>query len=87
MIFDGYEVTLYCSLMIGVDSFFNSRSAQLATLATRLAVPTISAYQEFTAAGGLMSYGGAPWRHPSRRARTSVGSLRANSYVDRQQSL
>jgi putative tryptophan/tyrosine transport system substrate-binding protein len=28
-------------------------------LATRHAVPTISAYQEFTSAGGLMSYGGS----------------------------
>jgi putative ABC transport system substrate-binding protein len=47
------------ALVIGVDAFFNSRSAALATLATRHAVPTISAYQEFTAAGGLMSYGGS----------------------------
>ena len=45
--------------MIGVDAFFNSHSAQLAALATRHAVPTISAYQEFTSAGGLMSYGGS----------------------------
>ena len=28
-------------------------------LAARHAVPTVSAYQEFTAAGGLMSYGGS----------------------------
>jgi putative tryptophan/tyrosine transport system substrate-binding protein len=47
------------ALVIGVDAFFNSHSAQLAALATRHAVPTISAYQEFTAAGGLMSYGGS----------------------------
>ena len=46
-------------LVIGVDAFFNSRSDQLAALAARHAVPTISAYQEFTAAGGLMSYGGS----------------------------
>jgi putative tryptophan/tyrosine transport system substrate-binding protein len=47
------------ALVIGVDAFFNSRSDQLAALATRHAVPTVSAYQEFTAAGGLMSYGGS----------------------------
>ena len=47
------------ALVIGVDAFFNSHSAQLAVLAIRHAVPTISAYQEFTAAGGLMSYGGS----------------------------
>jgi putative ABC transport system substrate-binding protein len=47
------------ALVIGVDAFFNSHSAQLAALATRHAVPTISAYQEFTSAGGLMSYGGS----------------------------
>jgi putative ABC transport system substrate-binding protein len=46
------------ALVIGVDAFFNSHSEQLAALAARHAVPTISAYQEFTAAGGLMSYGG-----------------------------
>jgi putative tryptophan/tyrosine transport system substrate-binding protein len=47
------------ALVIGVDAFFNSHSAQLAALATRHAVPTISAYQEFAVAGGLMSYGGS----------------------------
>jgi putative tryptophan/tyrosine transport system substrate-binding protein len=47
------------ALVIGVDSFFNSRSDKLAALATRYAVPAVSAYQEFTAAGGLMSYGGS----------------------------
>jgi putative tryptophan/tyrosine transport system substrate-binding protein len=47
------------AVVIGVDAFFNSRSDQLAALANRHAVPTVSAYQEFTAAGGLMSYGGS----------------------------
>jgi putative tryptophan/tyrosine transport system substrate-binding protein len=44
-------------LVIGADAFFNSRSKQLATLALRYAVPAIYQYREFTAAGGLMSYG------------------------------
>jgi putative tryptophan/tyrosine transport system substrate-binding protein len=46
------------AVVIGVDAFFNSCSDQLAALANRHAVPTVSAYQEFSAAGGLMSYGG-----------------------------
>ena len=47
------------ALVIGADSFFNSRSEQLAALALRHAVPTIYQYREFAAAGGLMSYGGS----------------------------
>ena len=45
--------------MINNDAFFLSRSEQLAALTVRHAVPTIFAYREFTAAGGLMSYGGS----------------------------
>jgi putative ABC transport system substrate-binding protein len=46
-------------LVIGPDVLFNGipRSAQLAALALRDRVPTIYQYPEFTAAGGLMSYG------------------------------
>jgi putative tryptophan/tyrosine transport system substrate-binding protein len=46
-------------LVIGPDTFFTTRSAQLAALSLRYAVPTIYQYREFTAAGGLMSYGGS----------------------------
>jgi putative ABC transport system substrate-binding protein len=45
-------------LLIGGDPFFISRNEQLAALALRRAIPTISHYREFAAAGGLMSYGG-----------------------------
>jgi putative ABC transport system substrate-binding protein len=45
-------------LVIGTDTFFNARHELLAALAVRHAVPTIYQYREFTAAGGLMSYGG-----------------------------
>jgi len=44
-------------LVIGADTFLNARSEQLAALAVRNAIPSISPYQEFARAGGLMSYG------------------------------
>src|SRR5262245_60542327 len=45
-------------LVIVANQVFSTRSEQLAALATRHAVPAISPYREFAAAGGLMSYGG-----------------------------
>jgi putative ABC transport system substrate-binding protein len=44
-------------LVISADTFFSSKSIELAALASRHAVPTISPYREFVEAGGLMSYG------------------------------
>jgi putative ABC transport system substrate-binding protein len=44
-------------LVIGSDVFFNTQSRQLAALAVHFAMPTIYQYREFTAAGGLISYG------------------------------
>jgi putative tryptophan/tyrosine transport system substrate-binding protein len=46
-------------LVIGTDTFFNSKSALLAALALRHKVPAIYQYREFVAAGGLMSYAGS----------------------------
>ena len=46
-------------LVIGPGAVFTSRSAQLAALAVRHAMPSIHNYREFAAAGGLMSYGGS----------------------------
>jgi putative ABC transport system substrate-binding protein len=46
-------------LAIAADTFFSSQSAQLAALAFRHAVPTISPYREFVTAGGMISYGGS----------------------------
>jgi putative tryptophan/tyrosine transport system substrate-binding protein len=45
------------ALVIGTDAFFTSHSEQLAALALRHAVPAVYQQPEFTAAGGLMSYG------------------------------
>ena len=47
------------ALMISPDNVFNSRAGELAALAVRHRVPAIYQYTEFTAAGGLMSYGGS----------------------------
>jgi len=45
------------ALAIAPDSFFIGRSNQLVALAARHSVPTIYPFREFTAAGGLVSYG------------------------------
>jgi putative ABC transport system substrate-binding protein len=45
------------ALVIGPDPLFIQQSEQFAALALRHAMPTISPYREFAAAGGLMSYG------------------------------
>jgi putative ABC transport system substrate-binding protein len=47
------------ALLIGGDAFFASRRGQIAALAARHAIPTISFMRSFAAAGGLMSYGGS----------------------------
>jgi putative tryptophan/tyrosine transport system substrate-binding protein len=50
-------VNLRAGLVIGPDALFVSRSEQLGALSLRYGVPAIFQYREFTAAGGLMSYG------------------------------
>jgi ABC-type uncharacterized transport system substrate-binding protein len=45
-------------VVITPDQLFLGQSEQLAALAMRYALPAISPYREFVAAGGLMSYGG-----------------------------
>jgi putative ABC transport system substrate-binding protein len=45
-------------LVISAHSLFADRSEQLAALAMRHAVPTMSPFREFVLAGGLMSFGG-----------------------------
>jgi ABC-type uncharacterized transport system substrate-binding protein len=61
------------ALVIGPDNVFNSRAGELAALAMRHRVPAIYQYTEFTAAGGLMSYGG----------RIVDSYLRAGNYTGR----
>jgi putative ABC transport system substrate-binding protein len=47
------------ALVIGTDPFFTSRVENLGSMSIRRAMPTIYQYREFTAAGGVMSYGGS----------------------------
>ena len=54
------------ALVVGADPFFFSRRLQLATLATRHAIPVMYNAREFPEAGGLMSYGASlteVWRY------------------------
>jgi putative ABC transport system substrate-binding protein len=44
-------------LFVGANPFFNLQRDQLVGLAARYAIPTIYAFREFPAAGGLISYG------------------------------
>jgi ABC-type uncharacterized transport system substrate-binding protein len=45
------------ALLVGPDLLFYNRRIQMATLATRYALPAIYTLREFVEAGGLMSYG------------------------------
>ena len=61
-------------LVIIGDPFYNSRSEQFAMLALRYAVPTSFQFREFTAAGGLTSYGSS-LTNSHRRAGIYTGRI------------
>src|SRR5262249_51551902 len=46
------------ALVVGADAFYNANARLLAGASLRHKVPMIYEYNEFTEAGGLMSYGG-----------------------------
>ena len=52
-------------LVIAPDAMFISRSERLGALTLRHAVPAVTQFREFAAAGGLMSYGGS-FTEPTR---------------------
>jgi putative ABC transport system substrate-binding protein len=45
------------ALLVSGNTLFSARRVQIATLATRHAIPTMYYQREFAEAGGLMSYG------------------------------
>jgi putative ABC transport system substrate-binding protein len=47
------------ALTIGTDAFFNGQTERLARLGLTHKVPTVYQYHQFSAAGGLISYGGS----------------------------
>lgn len=55
--FDTLAQKRVAALIVGSSPFFNSRPQRFVSLAARNAVPAIYALREFTALGGLMSYG------------------------------
>jgi putative tryptophan/tyrosine transport system substrate-binding protein len=61
-------------LVIGADTFFNSRNERIAALALRGGIAAVSPYREFVDAGGLMSYGGSI-ADASRLAGTYTGRI------------
>src|SRR5262249_57493859 len=59
------------ALLIGTGGLFTGRRVQVATLATRYVMPTISPRREIVETGGLMSYGPPfPHTHPPPRHHT-----------------
>jgi len=62
------------ALVIAPDAFFISRNEQLGALTARHAVPAITQFREFAAAGGLMSYGGS-FSEPTRQVGIYTGRI------------
>jgi putative ABC transport system substrate-binding protein len=46
-------------LVVGPDTFFQSRTELIVALAARYGIPTVTPYRRFPASGGLASYGGS----------------------------
>ena len=62
------------AVVISPDGYFISRDERIAAIALRHGMPTIAPYWEFTAAGGLMSYG-ADFAEQYRQAGVYVGRI------------
>ena len=77
--FASIEQSRIGGLVISGDPVFGGRSERLATLALRHRVPAIFFRREFTAAGGLMSYGGSNTERIVRPASTPAEFSKAKS--------
>ena len=62
------------ALVIAPDAFFISRNEQLGALTAHHAIPAITQFREFAAAGGLMSYGGS-LSEPTRQVGIYTGRI------------
>jgi putative ABC transport system substrate-binding protein len=62
------------ALIIIPDTFFITKSNQLAALTIRHKVPAISQFREFVEAGGLVSYGGS-FTEPTRQVGIYTGRI------------
>jgi putative ABC transport system substrate-binding protein len=62
------------ALVVGASAFLVSRRAQIIVLATRHAIPTIYGFREYSADGGLISYGN-DIRSAFRRAGIYTGRI------------
>jgi putative ABC transport system substrate-binding protein len=67
------------ALLVGNDSFFNSRRGQLVALASRYDVPAIYTFRNFAEAGGLIGYARASLLPMASSAFTPGRSSRAPS--------
>lgn len=61
------------AMILAIDAFFTQQARQIAELAVRSRMPSISAFREYAEAGGLMSYG----------QNLADNFRRAASYVDK----
>ena len=62
------------ALVIAPDAFFISRNEQLGALTAHHAIPAVTQFREFAAAGGLMSYGGS-LSEPTRQVGIYIGRI------------
>ncbi|WP_460448519.1 ABC transporter substrate-binding protein [Alsobacter sp. SYSU BS001988] len=69
-------------LLIGADTFFNSRNDKIAAASNANRLVSVSAYREFAVAGGLISYGGSVPAASREVGRTVARILRGEKPAD-----